>query len=1246
VKIKIYALTCIAICCGEHVYAQFASGSGTEFNPFIITTPEHLDNLHTFCSLDGCAGKYFKMSQDINVYDYIRQPDYRGGYGGAGCYDSLGWRPIGTLLNPFMGNFSGGGYRITGLWMRRSTNNAGLFGCTEGAEIAELGVDVCSWEHIKGNINVGALVGYMKGGIIKKCHASGSEVIGERNVGGLVGYMEGGSIEQCYTAINVTSQTLSGGFVGKMNGATSTSAASITDSYAVNYIVSANANSADTVGGFIGHVIGYCLISRCFSGVHKFVLRNNINTHIGAFVGRFTTIGGAPPNPFTYCYWNTDLLGNIQDVPGSPNATTRLTTEEMSLQSYFQSYDFSNVWSICPPDDRGVGHSYPYFEWQRAIQPQLVVTMNPNNINPTTIELRFTILAPADSFMYVKFRDGVEYDVYSKWAMCDSRSCNPPYNPYVSMNIWTFVGTPDIGLYYYLTTKASSNCTLRESKPAVWISPQRPASASIDIKQSLGQDTFMYGQILPSMQPLITKKSSGDDLLVSGDVMKANYVLQRVNNYGLAEGAPQAYNDILNVGRYWVSIDTTSIMIFNSQGQDVSKYYNVRPRSVTPSYVYIVKAPTNVQIHLNDYPGFGSPTQITASTNRIPQTPTACNPDNISFVYKECSQIDFYYTNAIPATKGCYIVKAMSEVTPFCQNPLMSFSNYEYGEDTMRFVIGSMQPLEIAIDTCYVGCVANPSAVFNACVSINPTYYWSTRTATCHAGMSNDNTCDWRNSTIDRRWAINPPTNQGNYVLMARIAAAGGSCLTQGGSYTTVNDAYFNFEINAKITPIFDFDMTIPITKTYDHNPADTPTIRTNSDGNVSFKYKPRLSPDSFYDTISPSDAGNYTVRAILEATCKFDMAERDRNFTIYKAKGTLVVAQDTGIYGWLPDPVYSTNNTDSDYVVTFGYKKRTEPDSLFRNYIGSQVGLYSIRGVLGATLNYSADTTIVNFVIVKAPGHIVLQQPDGYFTRPLPPPDTLSNNSCYLYEFADDGSATMRYDKDTCGAISYLYKQGTIESDNYFELSKPTNAGYFVIRAILAETDNYTAATTDVIFKIIDTICTDTSKLIALRYWENLILVNLNYNTNGGYSFDKNRYYWRWTHNAKPLHETSIPYYYLPHVPKVGDRYMIFTTTAAGDSIYDCLVVTNPQASEHKPAVKKSVSAWIYPNPVAVGQSLTIETNEGSINHVEIYNVNGQLLQQHIPTGTKTDIIVRSLPAGIYMVKYGSRAAAVAVRE
>ena len=116
------------------VSTQFAGGSGTEDDPYLITTPAELAYLshEVNNSHRDFYNEYFLLASDLDLSGLEWIP--------IGNYEYLGGE---NNLSPFCGNFDGNGYVISGLFsssLNYRTGTMGLFGLTAGGRIENLGV--------------------------------------------------------------------------------------------------------------------------------------------------------------------------------------------------------------------------------------------------------------------------------------------------------------------------------------------------------------------------------------------------------------------------------------------------------------------------------------------------------------------------------------------------------------------------------------------------------------------------------------------------------------------------------------------------------------------------------------------------------------------------------------------------------------------------------------------------------------------------------------------------------------------------------------------------------------------------------------------------------------------------------------------------------------------------------------------------------------------------------------------------
>ncbi len=347
-------------------YSTNWSGSGTSYDPYLISTAQQLAGLsYMVYSGSGLVSesyyyygnKFFKQTADIDLSAYY-------------------WQPIGIRYNRsanevkryFSGTYDGNGYTVSGVFTRAGSSNAynyqGLFGYTYNGLIKNVKITDSIFY---GNRGVGAIAGYAEGTSFWYCHST-SKVSATESGGGLIGYSTEAYIHHCYNAgpVHCTSTSV-GGVLG-------------TDGYSsiVNCynrgMISGNAYS---VGGFIGFADGTKIIN-CYN------VGSVTGDHVGGFLGR----AGVETN-ISHCYYGGDCANIFYDVyerdedddgnyySGSATKIASLnSTSYAKNKSWYTNtsnwdssypWDFTNVWKI----DSGKNDGYPIF-----IPKTAVVTAN------------------------------------------------------------------------------------------------------------------------------------------------------------------------------------------------------------------------------------------------------------------------------------------------------------------------------------------------------------------------------------------------------------------------------------------------------------------------------------------------------------------------------------------------------------------------------------------------------------------------------------------------------------------------------------------------------------------------------------------------------------------------------------------------------------------------------------------------------------------------------------------------------
>jgi len=166
-------------CWDGTVANDFAGGDGTEENPYLIANAKQLAMFAQRVNIGMGSDAYYKLTENIN----LEKCD--GGY--------QQWESIGTVVHPFAGHFDGDGHTIMNLSQNITNGNsqvvAGLFGCTNGAEISNVHLVQC---YVSGNGKyVGTLVGYAGLTDIYDCSIYDGRASTDKSAGragGLIGF--------------------------------------------------------------------------------------------------------------------------------------------------------------------------------------------------------------------------------------------------------------------------------------------------------------------------------------------------------------------------------------------------------------------------------------------------------------------------------------------------------------------------------------------------------------------------------------------------------------------------------------------------------------------------------------------------------------------------------------------------------------------------------------------------------------------------------------------------------------------------------------------------------------------------------------------------------------------------------------------------------------------------------------------------------------------------------------------------
>ena len=280
----------------------FAGGSGTEGDPYQIATAEQLAYFSQYVNNNYAYDEYFKLTNDIVLNSSLDGKP-------------LEWTPIGNGNNAFMGTFDGNNHTIEGVYVTGEKDYVGLFGESQQCVIKNLSVINSS---VSGNINVGGIIGLLKGSSITNCSYSGY-VTGRAQVGGICGCAGSikSSVEDCY-------------FIGEIKA------------------VAIDAFTPESIGGICGRLLSSGEIINCLS-----YGTINVNDENATCLG---AICGSPEGNcnIVNCYYNKDVC----DV--TDNYGTGLESVEMTGSNVLNLIGFDiGVWGKMTNDKANSIAYYP-----------------------------------------------------------------------------------------------------------------------------------------------------------------------------------------------------------------------------------------------------------------------------------------------------------------------------------------------------------------------------------------------------------------------------------------------------------------------------------------------------------------------------------------------------------------------------------------------------------------------------------------------------------------------------------------------------------------------------------------------------------------------------------------------------------------------------------------------------------------------------------------------------------------------
>ena len=371
-KTFLFTLVFAALFALSAAAADFASGSGTADDPYLVSTAAELNAVRNNLSA------HYKMTADIDLSSYTN------------------WTPIGQSGAAFSGTFDGDGHVIKNLTVNISGGTAledvtaGLFGlASANSTIRGVVVQDCSIRvvtTVSCDSDVGGIVGRALGkvedcGVTGTIYESNSYYSGTVDiVGGVVGYMgSNATVQRCWNGAKVTAYSADGqgrqyvgGIAGSQNGGY------LYDCFNFGTLTSDSFYNVPYVGGIAGTTHG--TLQRCYN---VGALDGGCSTmydsvYLGGIAGGATQLGRVSNCCFLKA---SNCTVGVKDVNASAQVSATMvdTDAAMRLQSTYSGFNFTTVWTM----EGNADYLYPELQSIAPIYKAKIVSLT---VTPKTEE--------------------------------------------------------------------------------------------------------------------------------------------------------------------------------------------------------------------------------------------------------------------------------------------------------------------------------------------------------------------------------------------------------------------------------------------------------------------------------------------------------------------------------------------------------------------------------------------------------------------------------------------------------------------------------------------------------------------------------------------------------------------------------------------------------------------------------------------------------------------------------------------
>ena len=223
---------------------------------------------------------------------------------------------------------------------------------------------------------------------------------------------------------------------------------------------------------------------------------------------------------------------------------------------------------------------------------------------------------------------------------------------------------------------------------------------------------------------------------------------------------------------------------------------------------------------------------------------------------------------------------------------------------------------------------------------------------------------------------------------------------------------------------------------TYGESPKSPYVDGNKGGGKVSYAYKVKDADNATYTATIPTNAGEYTVRATIDATNNYNSTTVTTNFTIAKAdlSPAPLVHIDNWTYGGTASTPAIINNA-GEGEVTYTYSVKGE-DS-YSETVPTDAGDYTLKATIAGSTNYNSTVATRDFTINKATVTIIItDNNDKKVYGESDPTFSISYEGLATEE--DFSGSVTRASGDDAGSYAFscaswdITKGGTSTKENY----------------------------------------------------------------------------------------------------------------------------------------------------------------------------------------------------------------------